>query len=107
MPQLKIGFSIFDFLLWAQIFFFKFSSQRLTFSELWFLSAPMFPRRRSLTEVNYTPLNLHDLFFSQGSTAPPVGQGPLVIEASRSHPDTPHSVGLLWTRDRPVTATST
>jgi hypothetical protein len=31
----------------------------------------------------------------------PVGQGLLVIEASRSHSDTPHSVGLLWTSDRP------
>jgi hypothetical protein len=30
-----------------------------------------------------------------------VGQGLLMIEASRSHSDTPHSVGLLWTRDQP------
>jgi len=28
-----------------------------------------------------------------------VGQGLLIIEASRSHSDTPHSVGLLWTSD--------
>jgi hypothetical protein len=33
--------------------------------------------------------------------SPPVGQG-LVIQVSRSHSDTPHSVGLLWTRDQPV-----
>ena len=38
----------------------------------------------------------------------PVAQQPLVglvfliIEALRSHSDTPHSVGLLWTSDRPV-----
>jgi hypothetical protein len=31
---------------------------------------------------------------------PPVSQGPLIIEASRSHSDTPHSVGLLWTSDQ-------
>jgi len=38
---------------------------------------------------------------------PPVGQGVLVIEALRSHPDTLHSVRLLWTRDRPVAETTT
>jgi hypothetical protein len=32
---------------------------------------------------------------------PLVGQGLLVTEASRSHSDTPHSVGLLWTSDQP------
>jgi hypothetical protein len=30
----------------------------------------------------------------------PVGQGLLIVKASRSHTDTPHSVGLLWTSDR-------
>jgi len=30
---------------------------------------------------------------------PLVGQGLLIIEASRSHSDTPHSVGLFWTSD--------
>jgi hypothetical protein len=30
---------------------------------------------------------------------PLVGQDPLVFEASRSHTDTPQSVGLLWTSD--------
>jgi len=34
---------------------------------------------------------------------PPVGQGLLIVETSRSHSDTPHSVGLLWTSDQPVT----
>jgi hypothetical protein len=29
-----------------------------------------------------------------------VGQNLLIIEASQSHPATPHSVGLLWTSDR-------
>ena len=31
----------------------------------------------------------------------------LVAEVSRSHTETPHPVGLLWTRDRPVVETST
>jgi len=36
---------------------------------------------------------------------PPVGQGLHIIEASRSHSETPHSVGLLRTSDRPVAET--
>jgi len=35
-----------------------------------------------------------------------VGQSFLTVEASQSHSDTPHSVGLLWTSDQPVTETS-
>ena len=44
---------------------------------------------------------------------PPVGQQPLAaealltIEASRSHSDITHSVGLLWTSDQPDKQTST
>jgi len=38
---------------------------------------------------------------------PPVGQSLLIIEVSRSHLDTAHSVGLLWPSDRPVAETST
>jgi len=39
---------------------------------------------------------------------PPMAQRPLVVQdhliivASQSHSDTPHSVGLLWTSDQPV-----
>jgi hypothetical protein len=36
-----------------------------------------------------------------------VGQGHLIIEASRSDTDTPQSVGLLWTSDQLVAETST
>jgi hypothetical protein len=32
---------------------------------------------------------------------PLLGQGLLIIEASRSHSDTPHMVGFLWTSDQP------
>jgi len=38
---------------------------------------------------------------------PPVGRGLLIFKASRSHSDKPHSVGLLWTRNRPVAQTYT
>ena len=38
---------------------------------------------------------------------PLVGQGLLVIKASRLHSDTPHSVGLLWTSDGIDADTST
>jgi len=38
---------------------------------------------------------------------PPVGQGVLIIEASRSYSDTPHSVGILWTGDQPGEEAST
>jgi hypothetical protein len=38
----------------------------------------------------------HYHFFWSMAQQPLVGQGLLIIEASRSHSDTPHSVGLLW-----------
>jgi len=37
---------------------------------------------------------------------PRVGQGLLVIEASRSQSHTPQSAGLLWTNDQPDAETS-
>jgi len=36
-----------------------------------------------------------------------VGQGHHIIEASRSHSDTAHSLTLLWKRNWPVAETST
>jgi len=38
---------------------------------------------------------------------PLVGQGLIIIEASLSHSDAPHLVGLLWTSDQLVAKTST
>ena len=38
---------------------------------------------------------------------PPVGQDVLIIEALRTHSDTPHSVGLFWTSDQPDAETFT
>ena len=48
------------------------------------------------------------IFLFHGSTAPPpVGQGPHIVEVPRSHSDTPHSVGLLWTSDQSDDGAST
>jgi hypothetical protein len=44
-------------------------------------------------------------FFSHGTTAL-TGKGLLIFAASRSHSDTPFSVGLLWTSDQPDAETS-
>ena len=41
------------------------------------------------------------VFFFPMARQPLVGQGLLTVEASRSHSDIPHSVGLLWTSDQP------
>jgi len=46
------------------------------------------------------------VFFFHVSTAL-MGLGFLILEVSRSHSDTPQSVGLLWTSHRPVAETST
>ena len=37
---------------------------------------------------------------------PPVLQDLIIIEVSRSHSDTPHAVGLLWTGDQSEAVTS-
>jgi len=37
---------------------------------------------------------------------PTVAKDLLIIESSRSHSDTPHSAGLLWTSDQPDAETS-
>jgi hypothetical protein len=54
------------------------------------------------TIISFFPVNC----FPHGPTAAS-DQGLRIIEASRSHSDTPHSVGLLWTSDQPVAETST
>jgi len=45
--------------------------------------------------------------FSPMAQQPLVSQGFLITQASRSHSDTPHSVGLLWTSDQPDAENST
>jgi hypothetical protein len=49
---------------------------------------------------------LHDISLPMAQQ-PLVGQGLLIIEASRSHSGTPHSVGLLWTSDQLDAETAT
>jgi hypothetical protein len=62
--------------------------------------------RKHKIKMSYIKL-IHDSFsFACGATAN-WGTGHLNVEVSRSHSDKPHSVGLLWTRDRPVAETST
>jgi len=46
-----------------------------------------------------------DDFFT--ARQPLIGQGFLIVEALRSHSDTPHSVGLLWTSDQLVAEADT
>ena len=53
------------------------------------------------TERKFWPLKFCFFIVQQ----PPFGQGLFIIEASRSHSDTPHSVGLLWTSDQLVAET--
>jgi hypothetical protein len=48
-----------------------------------------------------------EIFFPSMAQQTLLGQGLLIIEVSRSHSDTPHSVGLLWTSDQPDAETST
>ena len=43
----------------------------------------------------------HTIFFLPWRCCTSVGKGVLFIDDSISHSDTPHSVGLLWTSDRP------
>jgi hypothetical protein len=57
-------------------------------------------------ETNGTDFVIYILFFHLYRHSPLVGQGLLIIEASRSHSHTPHSVELLWTCDRPNAETS-
>jgi hypothetical protein len=53
--------------------------------------------------MTWTETTLHFTipFFFTMAQQPLTGQGLLIVEASRSHTDTPHSVGLLWTSDQP------
>jgi hypothetical protein len=51
--------------------------------------------------INRTYIYVYIYIPPHGATAPPppVDQGLPIIETSRSHLDTSHSVGLLWTSD--------
>jgi len=49
---------------------------------------------------------IYIFFFFEIVQRPLVGQGFLILDASRLHSDTPHLVRLLWTGDRPDAETS-
>ena len=60
--------------------------------------------------VNKTGLRYYTILYQNifsKAQQPPGGHGLLIIEASRSHSDTPHSVGLLWTSAQTEAETST
>jgi hypothetical protein len=63
----------------------------------WEVSNEEFSREKKIRWGCYTQFN--SLFIARQSL---VGQGPLFIEGSQSHSDTPQSVGLLWKRERPL-----
>jgi len=65
------------------------------------------PHRNSVSDRPTRSQSLYRLFFLPLAQDLLVGQGFLVIEASRWHSDTTHSVGLLWTRDQSVAETCT
>ena len=47
------------------------------------------------------------IFLLSETLQPKSGPGRLIVEVSRTHTDTPHLVGLLWTRDQSVVENST
>jgi hypothetical protein len=61
---------------------------------------------RNSSNYIYAYIYIYMYIFSMAQQ-PPVGHSLLIIEASRSHSDTPHSVGLLWKSDQPDAETST
>jgi hypothetical protein len=61
--------------------------------------------RTVVLETRATAFCRNFIFFSMVQQRV-VGQGLLIIEATPSHSDTPHSVGLLCTSDQPHTETS-
>jgi hypothetical protein len=63
-------------------------------------------KEKQITSGNKDPGWYIYIFFFSDSTAL-VGQDLLIVEASRSYSDKPHSVELLWTSDRPVAEAST
>lgn len=61
--------------------------------------------RTGFSELSWSGSFFSQLFLFHGLTAL-VGLGILIIEISRSHSDTLHSVWLLWTSNWPVAGTS-
>jgi hypothetical protein len=60
-----------------------------------------------LNTGNKMTIQMIEIFFRPVAQEPVVGKGLLIIKALRTHSDTPHSVGLLWTSDQPDARNST
>jgi hypothetical protein len=63
--------------------------------------------KRPAIDPSIIYMNLKVLYFFSMAQQPLGGLDLLIIEASRSHSDTLHSVGLLWTSDQSNAGTST
>ena len=68
-------------------------------------------KNRTISRSNHT-ISFHFLdpllpYVVTAPSGPRAGQGRLAGEVSRSHSETSHSVGLLWTSDHPDAETST
>jgi len=57
--------------------------------------------------MQHSPSNRYTFLTPPMAQQTPLYQGRLIIEASRSHSKTPHSVGLLWTSDQTGSGIST
>jgi hypothetical protein len=66
---------------------------------------------RTVSETDDDPRNVYGAvlyhFVFPMALRPNAGHGLLILEVSRSHNDTPQSVGLLWTSDQLAAETST
>ena len=70
------------------------------------LAGKITPNHRSPTSLHIECINYYtSINFFRGWTAL-VGLGLLIVDVTRSHSDTPHSAGLLWSSDRPVAETT-
>ena len=92
-----------------------FRRRRVRHSAVTQFSLKRFPRFLSSCtkmHVQYIKVNLSSIHYSLilllfNNRPPLVCRGLLVVDASRSHSDTPHSVELLWKSNQPDTETST
>jgi hypothetical protein len=75
-----------------------------------FYNASYFNYRKKLftflTQFPSEVFGIGTVFFFMAQQ-PTMGQGLIIVEASRSHSDPRHTVGLFWTSDQPDAQTST
>ena len=84
--------------LFAKEFFFRtFLNRNIQRTPLRFLE------RNTSKGPKVTPIKVS---FFYTASQPLLGQGLHIVEASQPHPDSPHSVGLLWGSDQTAAETS-